>query len=123
MTSSSSETAWQRTEGRPGKKGGSWAHPSGWTVHHCGHPTALWPYYLRDPDGTMVVSHNGHGFVQRAWALEVAEGLHAGTYTATTDRCRPGLMRVLQVTAFRFCDWLPGPHLFAQKRKPHHTGA
>jgi hypothetical protein len=28
---------------------GCWRHSSGWSVHHCGHPTALWPYYGLPP--------------------------------------------------------------------------
>ena len=32
--------------------GGIWEHqPTGCTVHHCGHPTALWPYYGVLPNG------------------------------------------------------------------------
>jgi hypothetical protein len=30
--------------------GARWTHDdSGWVVHHCGHPTANWPYYGEDP--------------------------------------------------------------------------
>jgi hypothetical protein len=28
---------------------GIWQHTSGWQVHHCGHPTANWPYYGLPP--------------------------------------------------------------------------
>lgn len=34
-------------------------------VHHCGHPTAIWPYYItRDADGRgdMTLAPNGRGF-------------------------------------------------------------
>jgi hypothetical protein len=32
--------------------GGVWRHvSSGWRVYHCGHPTALFPYYGEAPDG------------------------------------------------------------------------
>lgn len=33
-----------------GKVHQRWLHrPSGWQLHHCGHPTALWPWQARDP--------------------------------------------------------------------------
>jgi hypothetical protein len=36
-------TGWVRLRGGCG---GVWLHESsGWEVKHCGHPTALWPYY------------------------------------------------------------------------------
>jgi hypothetical protein len=28
---------------------GIWEHESGWRIYHCGHPTALWPYYAMPP--------------------------------------------------------------------------
>lgn len=34
---------------------GQWQHPTGCTVRHCGHPTALYPYYAALPDGTRPV--------------------------------------------------------------------
>jgi hypothetical protein len=40
-----------------------WQHRDGWTLAHCGHPTALYPWVLRDPQGGMVLAPNG-----RAWA-------------------------------------------------------
>ena len=77
----------------------SYSHPNGYEVHHCGHQTANYPYYLVTPAGLMVVSHNGHGFVRAAWAQEVAEGLASGRFTATNDGCvRPSLLRVLDAT-------------------------
>lgn len=33
-----------------------------WWVTHCGHPTALWPYYGVSPNGTMLLAPNGRGF-------------------------------------------------------------
>ena len=37
---------WQRTAGSAGGTcGASWRHVSGAVIHHCGHPTALYPYY------------------------------------------------------------------------------
>jgi hypothetical protein len=53
---------------------GIWRHESGWTVHHCGHPTALWPYYAQPPGGgPMLLASNGHGFRLLALAQEAVE--------------------------------------------------
>ena len=42
---------------------GKWLHhSSGWIVRHCGHPTALWPYYCVSPTGLQLLAENGHGF-------------------------------------------------------------
>lgn len=30
-------------------------------VHHCGHPTAIWPYYI-NAAGARITDGNGHGF-------------------------------------------------------------
>lgn len=32
-------------------KGGTYEHLTGWQIEHCGHPTALFPYYLITPNG------------------------------------------------------------------------
>lgn len=41
---------WKRFGGlNGGSCGGRWLHASGWLVLHCGHPTALWPYYALPP--------------------------------------------------------------------------
>lgn len=54
---------------------------SGWTVEHCGHPTALWPYLLRHDERpeTIVVAPNGYGFRRVHDAQLAAEQLHAGS--------------------------------------------
>jgi hypothetical protein len=48
------------------KRGKIWAtyihRPSGWTVHHCGHPTANFPYYILTPAGDRILAPNGRGF-------------------------------------------------------------
>jgi hypothetical protein len=31
-------------------------------VIHCGHPTALWPYYIVTPAGETVLAPSGRGF-------------------------------------------------------------
>ena len=38
----------------PAGLGRSWLHPSGCRLRHCGHPTALRPYYLEDPRGLWI---------------------------------------------------------------------
>lgn len=55
---------WRKLQGDSKTKGAVYEHPySGWQIHHCGHPTALWPYYLTEPGRPgIVVSHNGRGF-------------------------------------------------------------
>ena len=43
---------WVRIPGALGtKRGAEWVHRSGWRVKHCGHPTALFPYYGIRPGG------------------------------------------------------------------------
>lgn len=47
-------TEWIRTPGPTGQTiGATWRHrhAARWSIQHCGHPTALWPYYITDPDG------------------------------------------------------------------------
>jgi hypothetical protein len=44
-------------------------------VHHCGHPTAIWPYYIsrtEDGKGPMTLAPNGHGFMTLKEAQEAA---------------------------------------------------
>jgi hypothetical protein len=71
---------WTKTKaGTHGKCGAEWRHSSGWTVAHCGHPTALWPFYLIPPghdDGgpaPIVVAPNGRGFQHLAAAMRAVE--------------------------------------------------
>ncbi len=47
-------------------------------IHHCGHPTALWPYFItRDAEarGPMTLAPNGRGFRTLKAAQEAAVGL------------------------------------------------
>lgn len=40
----------------------TWLHvPSGWKLCHCGHPTALWPYYCVNPAGGPYLLTGGIG--------------------------------------------------------------
>ena len=82
--------------------GGDYRHHSGWVARHCGHQTALWPYTLSHPDlhpGQSVTSFNGRGFADLSAALAVVEGLAAGRYQVTAEKCVSGLLRVRGVTA------------------------
>jgi hypothetical protein len=49
---------WTRLQGGCG---GVWKHDSGWLVRHCGHPTALWPYYGLRPEGGQMLLSGGFG--------------------------------------------------------------
>ena len=61
---------------------GVWQHTSGWLVRHCGHPTALWPYYGISPSGEMFLAPNGHGFRRLALAQKAVEMSVAGAKEA-----------------------------------------
>lgn len=48
-------------------------------VHHCGHPTAIWPYCISrnaDGKGPMTLAPNGHGFMLLADAKNAALELY-----------------------------------------------
>lgn len=58
-----------------------WRHDStSLEVRHCGHPTALYPYFAIDPSdrATMIVTHNGHGFRDLLEAFEQVEAMLRG---------------------------------------------
>jgi hypothetical protein len=58
-----------------------WQHSSGWEVHHCGHPTANWPYYLVEPKTRrMVIAQNGKAFRTLALAQDAVRAVVAGYY-------------------------------------------
>ena len=50
----------------PGPSGGhcraQWSHTSGYTIIHCGHPTAHRPYYIEGPDGRSIFAPDGRAF-------------------------------------------------------------
>lgn len=39
-----------------------WENSNGWWLEHCGHPTALWPWALYNPQGQLVLAPNRHAF-------------------------------------------------------------
>lgn len=52
---------------------------SGFEVHHCGHPTANWPYLILAPKvPAALVSFNGLGFESLVAAQATAERLASG---------------------------------------------
>jgi hypothetical protein len=81
--------AWTRNGARS-KCSARWRHASGWTVAHCGHPTALHPYHLIDParPGALIVSHNGGAFTHLADAKRAVEGLISGELATEAYRGR-----------------------------------
>jgi hypothetical protein len=47
-------------------------------VHHWGHPTAIWPYYISRSDdgkGPIILAPNGHGFMTLKEAQDAALAL------------------------------------------------
>ena len=67
----------------PGRKvNACWRHDeTGWLVRHCGHPTALYPYYAVEPEREeehLFVTHNALGFADLTAAFEQVEDLIAG---------------------------------------------
>ena len=72
---------WIRLSAPGNKCATHWRHVSGWEVHHCGHPTANWPYYLTAPEsGREITSFNALGFKTLAVAKIVVHGLLAGMF-------------------------------------------
>ena len=51
---------WSRVDAKPwtaNYKGfAEWQGPQGWTLSHCGHPTANYPWILRDHTGKMITT-------------------------------------------------------------------
>ena len=74
---------------------------SGWTVSHCGHMTANWPYFATRPGeepgrGLCVVTHNGLGWRRLEDAMQAIERVLIGESALTTDRCAKGVGRVVE---------------------------
>ena len=60
-----------------GKIGATYVHnPSGMMVHHCGHPTANFPYYITTPNHERILATNGRGFQRLELAKQHVEELH-----------------------------------------------
>lgn len=98
------------TKDRPGHagKGADWRHvPSGWVTRHCGHPTALWPYYVEHPGqpGSIVVSFNGLGWKTAAAARAAIGVLAAGRATLAPHHAKAGALCLQDLQA----DGTPAP--------------
>ena len=84
---------WERIPGpkQLGSKGIVHVHlPSQMQVHHCGHPTANFPYYILDIQGErQILAPNGRGFQHLVDAKQHVEQLHkAIMQETTTESCR-----------------------------------
>ena len=73
------ELVWVRYAGSLGKLDTVHVHArSGWQIHHCGHPTANFPYYIWKPDGERLLNPgNGRGFQRLALAKAFVEAMAA----------------------------------------------
>ena len=69
---------WRRVDPYRGKLGSIYAHPAGYTIKHCGHPTAIWPYGLYDQGGDFIPAPNGRAFSSLAAAPAAAGGRRGG---------------------------------------------
>lgn len=78
---------------------GHWRHVSGWEIRHCGHPTALYPYYAVDPKHPerATVTFNGKGFWTLLLAMEAVEGIVAGELRVTNQKCGPATRRLTKL--------------------------
>lgn len=67
---------------------------AGWLVAHCGHPTALWPWGVYDPEGYLHTAGDtcahGHAFGTAAKALEHVEQHLAGKLPSGGRRLAEG---------------------------------
>ena len=63
----------ERTDPKPwGKLDARWRNKEGWCIDHCGHPTALRPWAVYDPEGGMHCTggqpqHGGNPSNGTAW--------------------------------------------------------
>lgn len=72
---------WYRVDPRPWRKTTArWEHAASlWRLVHCGHPTAIWPWELYSPDGTLTLMPNGRAWPRLRPAVE-----HVATVLAQT---------------------------------------
>ena len=104
MSKSRVREGWTRLDPKErsrGRCGALWMHISGWHIQHCGHPTALYPYYLhhRALPAQIVMSHNGMGFTQLRETQQIVEEIAAGALAITRSNCVAGILRVPSRTA------------------------
>ena len=53
---------WAPTRQGMSRTDAKYKHSSGWMIVHCGHMTALRPYYALSPDGAEVFDDSGRGW-------------------------------------------------------------
>lgn len=92
---------WHRLSAPGDKCGATWEHESGWRIMHCGHPTAIWPYFALEPATVArgeflpaVVSDDGRGFIDLEHAMTIIElHLWGDYYDLVDDGHRKRLVR------------------------------
>jgi hypothetical protein len=73
-TPAPSPATWERLPGSLGKLNTVHVHtPSGCQIHHCGHPTANFPYLILTPGGRRILAPNGRGFQRLNLAKQYVE--------------------------------------------------
>jgi hypothetical protein len=79
---------------RTGKAGREYLHNDGWRIEHCGHPTALWPYLLIDPDGGIVLAGAAGPLRNPTYGTAWSTVRKAVEYVATIGLTRRQLLRI-----------------------------
>lgn len=74
-------------------------HESGWSVRHCGHGTALFPWYVESPEGVAYTSPSGHAWAHQGDACRVAEDLATGGTGPAWPISQASLVRAEQKAA------------------------
>lgn len=79
---------------RPGwhrlKRGCYAHHPTEWQVKHCGHATALHPFFALSPDGKQVAASRARAFDSVEEAKLVVEGIIEGRLALVRHPDRAG---------------------------------
>lgn len=81
-----------------------WRHDaSGWQLRHCGHQTAIWPYFAEDPNRVHpddhVVTPSGRGFATLKAGMSAIEDLVAGRAELSDENCVPGVFFIRRLTS------------------------
>jgi hypothetical protein len=73
-TTAAAGPAWMRQGGNFGKIDTWYLHQAtGCSIHHCGHPTANFPYYILTAAGERILAENGRGFMRLDLAKRYVE--------------------------------------------------